>query len=127
MWTLSVISTAPVTLTSWSLVIQFAGDVPLTVRPAASANQQKFIAAVAHAPGANGTTFITDVRLFNRGASSAQVTAVFTPTGGDGRTNFAAVRIVIQPAQVVAIDDIVRTLLQSAGTGQLQIIGASDQ
>src|SRR5438445_2782429 len=127
MWTLSVTSTAPVTLTSWSLVIHFAGDVPLKVRPAASANQQKFIAAVARAPGANGTTFITNVRLFNRGASSAQVTAVFTPTGGDGRTNFAAVKIVMQPAQIVAIDDIVHTLLQSAGTGQLQIVGANDQ
>ena len=55
------------------------------------------------------------------------MTAIFTPTGGDGRTNFAAVKIVMQPAQIVAIDDIVHTLLQSAGTGQLQIVGANDQ
>ncbi|HYS53716.1 MAG TPA: M36 family metallopeptidase [Thermoanaerobaculia bacterium] len=127
MWTLAVIANEPVTLPSWSLAIQFAGDVPLTARPTAAANQQKFIAAVAHAPGANGTTFITDVRLFNRGTSSAQVTAIFTPTGGDGRMNFAAVKIVIQPSQFVAIDDIVQTLMQSSGTGQLQIVGASDQ
>src|SRR6266851_3223679 len=74
-WTLSLTSNQPMTLTSWSLTIQFAGDLPLAARPTAAANQEKFIAAVAHAPGANGTTFITDVRLFNRGTATQQLTA----------------------------------------------------
>ena len=126
-WTLAVTASEPVTLRSWSLAIQFAGDVPLAARPAAAAGQQQFIAAVAHAPGANGTTFITDVRLFNRGSSAANVTAIFTPTGADGRVNFAAVKIVIQPLQIVVVDDIVQSLMQSSGTGQLHIVGASDQ
>ena len=126
-WTLSVTSSQPVTLTSWSLTIQFAGDLPLVARPTASETQEKFIAAVAHAPGANGTLFMTDVRLFNRGTSTQQLMAVFTPTGSDGRLNFAAVKIVIAPEQIIAIDDIVQSLLQSSGTGQLQIVGANDQ
>ena len=126
-WTLSITANQPVTLSSWSLTIQFAGEVPLTARPTAAASQEKFIAAVAHAPGANGTLFITDVRLFNRGTSTAQLTAIFTPTGADGRTNFAAVKIAIPPAQLVALDDVVQSLLQSSGTGQLQVVGATDQ
>ncbi|MDQ6800920.1 MAG: M36 family metallopeptidase [Acidobacteriota bacterium] len=126
-WTLSITSNQPVTLASWSLTIQFAGDLPLTARPTAAESQEKFIAAVAHAPGANGTTFITDVRIFNRGTSTQQLTAVFTPTSADGRTNFAAVKIVIAPGQIIAIDDIVQSLLQSSGTGQLQIVGATDR
>ncbi|HEX9502657.1 MAG TPA: M36 family metallopeptidase, partial [Thermoanaerobaculia bacterium] len=126
-WTLSLTSNQPVTLTSWSLTIQFAGDLPLASRPTAAASQEKFIAAVAHAPGANGTTFITDVRLFNRGTATQPLTAVFTPTGADGRMSFAAVKIVIAPGQVVALDDIVQSLLQSSGTGQLQIVGATDR
>jgi hypothetical protein len=126
-WTLSITSNQPVTLSSWSLTIQFAADLPLAVRPTASATQEKFIAAVAHAPGANGTTFISDVRLFNRGTSTQQLMAVFTPTGADGRASFAAVKVVIAPGQIVAVDDIVQSLLQSSGTGQLQIVGANDQ
>jgi hypothetical protein len=126
-WTLSITANQPVTLASWSLTIQFVGDAPLVTRPTALANQQKFIAAVAHTPGANGTLFITDVRLLNRGASTAQLTAVLTPTARDGRSSFAAVKIVIPPSQIVAIDDIVQSLLQTNGTGQLQIIGATDQ
>ena len=126
-WTLSVTSSQPVTLASWSLTIQFAGDLPLAARPTAIETQEKFIAAVAHAPGVNGTLFISDVRLFNRGTSTQQLTAVFTPTGSDGRATFAAVKIVIAPGQIIAIDDIVQSLMQSTGTGQLQIIGANDQ
>src|SRR5438105_7978965 len=45
-WTLSVTAAQTVTLTSWSLAIQFAGDQPLAVRPKA-AGEEQFIAAVA--------------------------------------------------------------------------------
>jgi len=52
------------------------------------------------------------------------VTAVFTPTGADGSTNFNAVRVALAPKQIVALDDIVGSVMQVAGTGQLEIIGA---
>jgi len=124
-WTLSVTANQPVTLKSWSLAIQFAGDLPLAIRPSA-AGLQKHIAAVAHASGVNGTLFISDVRLFNRSSSNAQITAIFTPSGSDGRTNFAAVKLVAAPGQIIALDDIVQNVLQSAGTGQLELLGAGD-
>ncbi|HEY6843490.1 MAG TPA: hypothetical protein VI391_04930, partial [Thermoanaerobaculia bacterium] len=116
-WTL--VSSQPVT---WSLAITFTGDLPLQSRPNTTA--AKFIAAVANAPGANGTRFITDVRLFNRSGSPAEVTAVFTPTSSDGTADFAAAKIDIAPNQIVAINDIVGTMLQSSGTGELELLGA---
>lgn len=125
LWTLALTANQPMTLSSWSLAIQFAGDQPLSARPA-STGASKFIAAVAHAPGANGTTFISDIRLFNRDVRPAQVMAFFTPTGGDGRTNFAAVKITVGPQQIVGLDDIVRNALQAFGTGQLELLDAGE-
>ncbi len=127
-WTLTVTTNdgSPVTLASWNLVIQFAGDQPAASRPAASGTTAT-IAAVAHAAGVNGTNFVSDVRILNRGTSPAQIVAVFTPSGGDGRTDFSAVKIAIEPSQIVALDDIVQVVMLSTGTGQLELVGATDQ
>src|SRR5581483_849425 len=119
-WTL--ISPKPV---RWSLAITFSGDQPLQVRPSSS-GATKFIAAVANTPGVNGTRFVSDVRLFNRSASTAHVTAIFTPSFNDGTTNFAAVKIELAPNQVVALNDIVGDVMLSSGTGQLELLGADN-
>lgn len=127
-WTLTVVvpvsDSPPATLLSWNLVIQFAGDQPLAARPATS-GVRRMIAAVAHAPGANGTNFVSDVRLLNRGPSPDQVMVIFTPSGADGRNDFAAARVSIAPFQIVTLDDVVQNMMQSAGTGQLEIDGGS--
>jgi hypothetical protein len=125
-WTLTVSGNQPVTLRSWSLAIQFAGDQPAVTRPVI-AGRQKHIAAVAHTPGANGTLFITDVRILNRGRSSVEIMAIFTPSGSDGRTNFAAVKMVIAAGQLMALDDVVQTTMQTAGIGQLALAGLTEQ
>jgi len=109
-------------LISWALVIRFAGDEPLTTRPL-SVGERREIAAVAHAPGVNGTNFVSDVQIFNGGASTANVTAIFTPSGADGTTNFAAMKLEIAPQQVVALNDVVTAVMQAAGTGQLDFSG----
>ncbi len=106
---------------SWSLIIQFAGEQPLDQRPSAAARQ--FIPVVAHNPGVNGTFFRSDVRLFNRGGREIVATLVFTPAGADGRIEFGAVKIVVPAGGVVAVDDIVRTLFGTAGSGQLEVLG----
>src|SRR5581483_280459 len=81
-WTLAVtVATSdspPATLVSWNLRIQFAGDQRLAARPNASGSRRT-IAAVAHAPGAHGTNFVSDVRLLNRGTSPEEVMVIFTP------------------------------------------------
>ena len=116
-WTLQAQGSA--TLRSWSLGIQFAGDQPLTARPFSFA-PRKHIAAVAHTAGENGTRWITDAHLFNRGDKAAKVTAVYGPDAG----GFAAVKLVVAPKQVVALNDIVGSAMQSAGSlGSLEFQG----
>ena len=110
------------TLLSWSLGITFAGDAPATTRPASFA-PRKHIAAVAHAPGALGTSWQTDVRLFNNSATTANVTAIFTRAGEDGWSHFAAVKLSIPPKQVMALDDVVASAMRTNGVGQLEFLG----
>ena len=110
------------TLLSWSLGITFAGDAPATTRPASFA-PRKHIAAVAHAPGALGTSWQTDVRLFNNAATTANVTAIFTRAGEDGWTHFAAVKLSIAAKQVMALDDVVASAMRTNGIGQLEFLG----
>ena len=109
-------------LLSWSLVIQFAGETPSAVRPSRPGVRQ-FIPIAGRGPGANGTFFMTDVRLLNRNSRMEQVTLIFTPSGADGRTDFAAVNVVAPPGEVIALDDVVGSLFVSGGTGQLEILG----
>lgn len=127
-WTLSVKDFHPQnsgTLLSWSLAITFAGDVPATIRPSSFA-PRKVIAAVAHTPGALGTAWQTDVRLFNRGATTSNVTAIFTHSGEEGWNHFAAVKLSIPPQQVMALDDVVAATMRTSGVGQLEFLGDTD-
>jgi len=127
-WTLTVKDLQPQnagTLLSWSLAITFAGDVPATIRPSSFA-PRKVIAAVAHTPGALGTAWQTDVRLFNRSAATANVTAIFTHSGDEGWNHFAAVKLSIPPQQVMALDDVVAATVRTSGVGQLEFLGDTD-
>jgi hypothetical protein len=113
------------TLLSWSLAIIFAGDVPATIRPSTFASR-KVIAAVAHTPGALGTAWQSDVRLFNRRSAIANVTAIFTQAGDEGWNHFAAVKLAIGPQQVMALDDVVAATMRTSGIGQLEFLGDTD-
>ncbi|MEA2343580.1 MAG: hypothetical protein QOF63_1749 [Thermoanaerobaculia bacterium] len=127
-WTLTVRDLQPQnagTLLSWSLAITFAGDVPASIRPSTFAPRE-VIAAVAHTPGALGTVWQTDVRLFNRGATTANVTAIFTHAGDEGWNHFAAVKLSIAPQQVMALDDVVAATIRTTGIGQLEFLGDTD-
>jgi subtilisin-like proprotein convertase family protein len=127
-WTLTVRDLQPQnagTLLSWSLAITFAGDNPAAIRPSTFA-PRKTIAAVAHTPGALGTVWQTDVRLFNRGSATANVTAIFTHAGEEGWNHFAAVKLSIAPQQVMALDDVVSATMRTSGVGQLEFLGDTD-
>jgi len=127
-WTLTVRDLQPQnsgTLISWSLGITFAGDVAATIRPASFA-PRKHIAAVAHSPGALGTSWQTDVRLFNGGTMTANVTAIFTHAGEEGWDHFAAVKLSIAPKQLMALDDVVAATMRTSGIGQLEFLGDTD-
>jgi subtilisin-like proprotein convertase family protein len=107
-------------LESWSLQIVFAGDAAAVIRPVDSASRF-FIPAVAHATGASGTQYRSDVYLCNRGVRNAMVTAIFTPSGSDGTTSFLALRVSLSEGQAVALRDIVRSGFASIGIGSLEL------
>lgn len=124
-WQLRVADVLPPdagTFLSWELGFEFVGDVPATSRPVTPGGR-KIIAVAGHVNGANGTRFVSDVRVLNRGTSPAHVTLIFTPSGANGNTSFAAVNAVIERGQVMAFDDVVANELQSVGVGQLEIQG----
>ena len=110
-------------LVSWGLDIRFQGETPLTQRPTAAS--RRIIPVVGHVRGLTDT-FVTDLRLFNRGSRTANVTLVYTPSGADGRTTFGATRIQIAPSQVFALDDVVFATLQQLGLGHLELQGDVD-
>jgi zinc metalloprotease ZmpB len=122
-WTLNVADLRALdagTLESWGLHIQFAGDVPRSERPAVAANAQ-VLPIVAHAPGANGAFYRTDVFLQSDVTRTA--TLIFTPSGEDGRTSFAAANVVVPANEVVALRDVLPSLFARSGTGSLVIDG----
>ena len=113
-------------LDSWALLIRFQGDAPLTIRPAATPDRLH-LTAVAHTPGAAGTNFVSDVRLFNRGSREARVTMFFTSSGRDGTTEFAALPLSIASGQIVALDDVVAAHFRDMGIGNLEFRGDTSE
>ncbi len=107
---------------SWSLRIQFVGDTPSSTRPASFASR-KFIPAVAHAAGANGTNFMSDVYLFNRTDHAVEAALVFTPSGQDGWSTFASVNVELAAGQAATLSDIVGHTMETSGTGNLDVVG----
>jgi subtilisin-like proprotein convertase family protein len=123
-WTLQIIDTRALdvgSLVSWSLQFLFEGDAPAVERPRSGGS--RIIPAIAHAPGAGGTFFISDVRLLNRGNAEAMVSAIYTASGNDGSSQFASIDLAISPGQQVSLDDLVDSRFRSAGVGTLEIRG----
>jgi subtilisin-like proprotein convertase family protein len=123
-WTLQIVDTRARdvgTLVSWSLQFLFEGDAPAMKRPGSGGS--RIIPAIAHTPGAEGTFFISDVRLLNRGELEAMVSAIFTASGSDGSSQFASIDLAISPGQQVSLDDLVDSRFRSAGVGTLEVRG----
>lgn len=107
-------------LISWALLLQLEGDHAIAVRPRSEDSQM--IPVVAHVQGVNGAAFRSDVRLANPGVAEVRATLLFTPSGTDGRTSFAAVDIALAAGQSVALDDIVASTFFTAGSGSLEVL-----
>lgn len=107
---------------SWSLRIRFVGDNASSTRPATVA-PRRFIPAVAHVTGANGTNFVTDVYLFNPTSQATEATLVFTPSGQSGWDNFAAVKVQLAAKQTLVMSDVVGHTMETSGTGNLDVLG----
>ena len=109
------------TLLSWALLLRFAGDAPQAQRPAS--NERAMIPVVAHVYGVGGTAFHSDVRITNRDAAPRTATLIFTPSGADGRTDFAAIQASVAAGETLAFDDVVASAFGTTGSGSLEILG----
>ncbi|HEX2835750.1 MAG TPA: proprotein convertase P-domain-containing protein [Thermoanaerobaculia bacterium] len=109
------------TLLSWNLQLQLESDVRAAERPRAQKTQM--IPVVAHLFGANDTAFRSDVRLANTTNAAVRATLIFTPSGSDGRTTFAAVDVRLAAGQTAAFDDIVDSAFGMNRSGSLEILG----
>ena len=108
-------------LLSWGLIIRFAGDVPITERSLQPGPTQHIV-RVTDSLGVQ-----EDIRMFNRSAQDANVTIFFTARNANGATEFAAVKVMIAPGQIVALEDVVSADLRTTGTGNLEFRGDVDE
>lgn len=109
------------TLRSWGLVFQFAGDAPLSERPRAALTRT--IPVVTHVYGVGANAFASDLRIANVNGAGETTTLIFTRSGEDGRTRFAAVKIALDPGQTAGFEDVVATLFGTSGSGTLEVLG----
>lgn len=108
-------------LQSWGLVIQFAGDEPLTTRPRSAKTQM--IPVVTHLYGEGVTPWASDVRVANITGEPRTATLVFTRSGDDGTTSFSAVDVFLEAGATASFNDVVSTLFQTTGSGSLEVLG----
>jgi subtilisin-like proprotein convertase family protein len=122
LWTLHVADLGSADLgrlLSWSLILRFQGDSPLSQR-LPETGMRKLLPAIAHAAA---SSVVTDVRIFNRGSEEAKVTLFFTSSGLDGTSHFSAVQLSIAAHQNVLLSDIVPSTFRSSGSGAVEIRG----
>jgi hypothetical protein len=86
----------------------------------------QIIPAVAHAAGANGSLFESDVRLTNLSAQTMKYMLNFTPSGVDGTVAGSSMTIQVDPGGTMALDDILASFFGSgsggaSSTGMLEI------
>ena len=93
--------------------------------PVPSQLHSTIVPVAAHSSGANGTFFVTDVRLVNPGTSTANADLWFTPSGSD--FSYALARSVqVAPGATLRLDDIVLgTFGLTSGVGRLEIRSAT--
>jgi hypothetical protein len=103
---------------------QTAGAGRLALFPAVSATRgERFVAAAAHAPGANGTFFTTDLTVLNASpAATASVSLSFLRTGGGGNSGPPTVTREIPPGAQLAVVDVLRTLFGTTGAGAIRVV-----
>ena len=122
-WTLVIVDRFPGdtgVLESWGLLLKLAGDTPLDTRPQFAV--RKVVAAAGHLTGALGRQYVSDLWLYS--PAGGTVSLLFTPSGADGTTTFAAMPVSICAQCVVRLDDVVAQL-GTTGLGQLELTSAA--
>jgi hypothetical protein len=114
----SLATTAPVIPVSVSLVTPVSPSGKNTPPP-----DSLIIPAIAHAEGAGGSLFESDLRLANLSAQMMRYQLNFTPSNVDGTTSGSSTTIDVTPGETMALDDILSNFFgtSAATTGTLEI------
>jgi hypothetical protein len=78
----------------------------------------RYIPAVAHARGARGAKWITDLRLLNTGTDALPITLTFLPPDRDNEGD-AGTTITVPPLQSVLLPDVVAQTFNAEGGGAI--------
>ncbi len=81
----------------------------------------RYLAAAASAPGANGTFFVTDARVFNPDATATITVQLAFLAANTDNSGAAEVPITVAPRQAVALDDILQSVFQIGGSGGVRL------
>jgi len=79
-----------------------------------------FVSAAAHADGAEGTAWITDLQIVNVGTENAEATITFLPADSDN-TELGGIDLRIDAGKAMNLGDVVADFLQSTGAGAIEI------
>lgn len=89
------------------------------------AGRSWLLPAAAHAGGLNGTTWVTDLALFNPGDAALEARLAFLPRGGDN-SGAAEQAVEVGPGRAVELPDVVSATLGAAGSGAIRVVAADD-
>jgi hypothetical protein len=114
-------STYRIMVGAW--VVSARGDFRLQVdclSCAASEDRLYIVPAASHAPGAEDTTWVTDLQLLNPGEGDAEAALAFLPAGGDN-SGAAETTTTLSAGTAVEYLDVVSGLLGRDGSGAIRI------
>ena len=112
------------TLTATNAAGSNAKTQTVVVSPGSGSISTRWIGAVAHAAGANGTVFRSLLAIQNRGSATANVTVIFHPRAGTAGS-VTSLSKTIPASGLLILEDVVLQILGTDGTGDLEI--RSDQ
>jgi len=81
----------------------------------------RYFAAAASSPGAAGTFFVTDARIFNPDQSASITVQLSFLLPNADNTGVTEVPITIGPRQAAALDDLVSSVFQTTGSGGVRM------
>ncbi len=110
-WTLEILDDVPGTQSGVApVLVGWALKVTTKEAPEPPGGSSFFIPVAAHAGGANGTFWVTDVRVLNPSFSTTSNARVYLiPANSDGTTNFQQTNLSLAPNSIMSLPDILAT------------------
>ena len=80
-----------------------------------------YVPTVVKAPGINGTSFVSDLRIVNTTATAAQVTVDYFPTSGGAAGSAATMNLNVPAGAQAVYNDVLGSQFSTSGLGSLRL------